>query len=418
MDNHDLLEILRSLVDEKSGLVSKLLFPELHYDDPDVSHAYAKPSDTGPIFGKHALNSGRAVSICRDRAAIKAICECVERYCAAAYDDYLLNFTTQAELEGNAIGPDAFVLYSDAQYDANIVPFARPSATSRIRWSKAVCLSSREPVWIPAQFVYIPYHPVAGEEIFDSSQSTGLACGATLDDAIAKGLLEVIERDAFMTTWRQKRRGRSINLDGLKNPDAATFVQRLTVRGLRIDAAVLHCEANIPVVMVGMSNPGKEFPHFVCGFGTDLDLDKAVLLALEEACLGQILLRQLAYEAGSADRKPVSEKPSTLVDHALLYATDARSFERVKFIFANDPESSPPAGQHNTIEGVVSSLNQAGFYPVYMDVTTADIRERGLKVVRVLVPGMQPLDTNHQFLHLGGNRLKADEVNWEPHPFP
>lgn len=54
---------------------------------------------------------------------------------------------------------------------------------------------------MPAQFVFLsPVHG-AGEPHLCPQVSTGLALGATTAGATLGGLLECIERDAFMLTW-------------------------------------------------------------------------------------------------------------------------------------------------------------------------------------------------------------------------
>ena len=69
---------------------------------------------------------------------------------------------------------------------------------------------------------------------------------------------------------------------------------------------------------------------------------------------------------------------------------------------------------------------------VGVDITTPDIDEAGFKVVRVIVPNLQPMDINHRYPHRGGRRLydvpwklgliasprNESEMNPEPHPFP
>jgi ribosomal protein S12 methylthiotransferase accessory factor len=69
---------------------------------------------------------------------------------------------------------------------------------------------------------------------------------------------------------------------------------------------------------------------------------------------------------------------------------------------------------------------------IVVDVTTADVEELGFKVVKVLIPGMQPVDFGVQWPHVGGRRLyeaprrmgyqqfrtQPQELNRFPHPFP
>ena len=413
MDECDLLAILNDLVDEKSGLVRKLHFPALATDDPELANAYAQPADTMPIFGRRALNEGRAVSVRPERAAIKAICETIERYCATGYDERTLPLLRQADLKGRVAGPEEFALYSDAQYAAGTVSFSPPTVTEPVRWLQATSIPSGEPVWVPAQFVFIPYEPAPMEPVFDNLQSTGLACGSTRADAILGGLLEVVERDAFMVAWRLQRPGRPIDVTHPENREARTLMQRLRSRGLKVRATALDNEAAVPVIMVCISNDGNQYPHLVCGFGTSLDIDHAILLALEEAALGQVVLRR----ASQRPDVPAPQSPASLIEHAMRFALDPTACAEVEFLFDGAPVTAAELGSR-TMEEAVAHLAQTGFEPLYVDITTPDISDCGLSVVKVLIPGMQPLDIDHRHLHLGGHRLDTGVVNWQPHPFP
>ncbi len=82
--------------------------------------------------------------------------------------------------------------------------------------------------------------------------------------------------------------------------------------------------------------------------------------------------------------------------------------------------------------GLLGKLNAKDLNVVVKDLTTVDVDEAGFKVVRVVVPGMQPLDVNHARRYLGGTRLyevpcqmglksqplAEEELNPFPHMFP
>jgi ribosomal protein S12 methylthiotransferase accessory factor len=67
-----------------------------------------------------------------------------------------------------------------------------------------------------------------------------------------------------------------------------------------------------------------------------------------------------------------------------------------------------------------------------VELTSPEMRELGFRVVKVLVPGLQPIDFGTQWPHLGGRRLyeaparagylqsrtQPRDLNVFPHPFP
>ena len=84
------------------------------------------------------------------------------------------------------------------------------------------------------------------------------------------------------------------------------------------------------------------------------------------------------------------------------------------------------------IRHMVTIFGDRGFDVVVFDLTTPDVAQAGFKVMRTVIPGMQPLDIHHNLQHLGGRRLfdvprqlgftaqpsNASDLNPYPHPFP
>lgn len=83
---------------------------------------------------------------------------------------------------------------------------------------------------------------------------------------------------------------------------------------------------------------------------------------------------------------------------------------------------------NSDVHSLVADLTRLGHEVLLADLTTLDVRALGLRVVRVLVPGLQPLHGRHGWPHLGGTRLrKLSEVfgpevrtprRWNPFPHP
>ena len=86
---------------------------------------------------------------------------------------------------------------------------------------------------------------------------------------------------------------------------------------------------------------------------------------------------------------------------------------------------SCPAG--GDLVSLVSAVAATGQEVVAVDLTSADVADLGLSVVRVVVPGFHPLQMGHANRCLGGTRLadaldaagrEPDQDNLYPHPFP
>lgn len=127
-------------------------------------------------------------------------------------------------------------------------------------------------------------------------------------------------------------------------------------------------------------------------------------------------------------------------DHLRFYcAQDARGF--VEPLLASpderpfaEVEGRPEATAGAALAALVQELRRAGLDVIACDLTTPDIAALGLRVVRVVVPGMHPLFMGHRNRALGGRRLRealalagrrsgrrpgpGQPDNPYPHPFP
>src|SRR5581483_8593241 len=149
----------------------------------------------------HALvGGGSGLSLREARAA--AIGEAVERYSASVVDLDACVVATARELGSQAVDPTRFALFSDSQYATPGFPYVRFDRDMRISWVAGVSLPDRAPAWLPAQLVHLAGHE--NEPRICRTTSSGLACHATEEEATLRALLELLERDAFMITWRAR----------------------------------------------------------------------------------------------------------------------------------------------------------------------------------------------------------------------
>jgi len=70
---------VEALVSPRTGIVSRVRHVELAADDPPLHWAMSYDCDTVPLSGLPAHNDGNAAPADRDRAALKAVVQSVER---------------------------------------------------------------------------------------------------------------------------------------------------------------------------------------------------------------------------------------------------------------------------------------------------------------------------------------------------
>ena len=285
-----------------------------------------------------------------------------------------------------------------------------------MRWVRGRSLVHDRPTWVPAQFVYVPYRCHPEEPALHDLISTGLAAGPTFAWAAYRAALEAIERDAFSIVWHNRLARPSIDLSAVDDPVLDAF---RTVP-VRVDAVMLTLDIPVPVVLVVVRTTTDRPPLTAIGLGTDLSPARALSLALEEAGIGFLGMRRLAA-ATEYRPQPRYAHVTDLHTHGLAHAVDPSLRASVEFLTAGDAtariaDRSTESAAEN-LRTVVDDLAHAGFDAVAVDLTTEDVDSVGYKVVRVVVPGLQPLDNDHTCMHLGGARLHG-ELNPDPHPFP
>jgi ribosomal protein S12 methylthiotransferase accessory factor len=365
----------------------------------------------------------------REESRARALGEAVERFCAAVYDERTLVLDRRRNLAPEAIDPSTFALFSAAQYREPGFAFQPFTEDTRVAWTWGYSLLRRAPVLVPAAFVYRPHWPIEDEAAIGDFPTTGLACGDSLADATLRGLYETVERDAVMITWLNRLPARRISLDRLVPAiDADSPWARLGGRGLSVHD--ITTDVAIPTrlaVLIDRSSPGV---FVTVGAAAHDHPDRALEKAVAEA----LFLRPAVEQVVGSPAGPDSVQ--TLEDHLTFFSNAARLHE-LGFLL-NAPAcgngASPPTparGALMQLRTALRALQQRGLDAIVVDVTLPEVLQAGLRVVRVIIPGLIPLTFGHRYAAKGGPRLytvpvtlgyvsrgfaEAD-LNQAPHPF-
>jgi ribosomal protein S12 methylthiotransferase accessory factor len=361
---------------------------------------------------------GSGVTAADARAA--AIGEAIERYSACFVGDTVV--ASAREIGPSAVDPARFALYSERQYATPGFPYERFDRETRVAWVEGMSIPDGEPAWLPSQLVHLA-DADAGPRICRAT-SSGLACHTTKGAATLAALLEVLERDAFMIAW--KARLSLPLLEWPSNENLAIFEHdRLRPTGLRWNAIDLGAFLNVPCVAAVVRSDVPGAAPFGVGAAAALDVEDAVTKALDEATRVRTWAQALRRIGRAA--------PSSIVDfddHIAFYADPANA-ARVDFLDAS-PVRHDAAHVHAVrgIEEICAQLGRRGVTAYAVDVTSPDVRDAELSVVRVIAPELCGLDVEHDAQLLGGHRLydearrfgregfTEDHVNPDPHPFP
>ncbi len=362
----------------------------------------------------------------REESRARALGEAVERFCAAVYDERTLVLDCQRNLAPEAIDPSTVALFSAAQYREPGFAFQPFTEQTRITWTRGYSLLRRAPTLVPAALVYRPYWPVEDEAAIGDFPTTGLACGDSLADAILRGLYETVERDAIMITWLNRLPGRRVSLDRLApSTDEGSPWARLAGRGLHVRD--ITTDVAIPTrlaVLVDRSGPRV---FVTVGAAAHHHADRASEKAVAEA----LALRPAVEHVLGSSACPDTVR--TLEDHLTFFSDTARLHEAR--VSPRRPalreRGRPPTAARDPLmqlRTALRALEERGLDAIVVDVTLPEVLQAGLRVVRVIVPGLIPLTFGHRYVAKGGQRLytvpvslgyaRPAEVDLNPAPHP
>jgi ribosomal protein S12 methylthiotransferase accessory factor len=379
-----------------------------------------------------AFGSGAHPDPARARAA--AIGEAVERYSGVYVPSERIRRATARELGAAAVDPARFALFHPSQFAIPrfpLVPFTADTVTTFV---EGVSLVDGGTAYLPAELVYLR-RPADDLRPIGYATSSGLACGASLPEAILGALLEVVERDAVMIAWKCRLTLPLLDWSG----DA--LLTELDDRYFRPTALRYHVVAanqflDCPIAISVLHGPP--------GAGAALSVGAAAAATIEDAWLKAVaesygVYRWLRQQTVTGTAEAVDPDSIESFDaHMLFYASEDNA---ALAAFLDASEERRPVAEIAPLEGgtpgaqidaVAGRLARHGVSAYAVDVTSPDVAELGLSVARVVAPELCALDVSHRARFLGGDRLttaafeaglvpaplEMTDLNPLPHPFP
>jgi thiazole/oxazole-forming peptide maturase SagD family component len=357
---------------------------------------------------------GRGTAASAQAAEHMARAEAAERFGGLDVNPGRLRRAAAGELD-SAVTPDRLHRLSPRQYEA--LGDVRPwEPELRLLWIEGRD-EADAPCWVPAEAVHLGLVDPEAPRVVPTT-SSGLAAGASRADAENRGLLELIERDAFLWNWVQRVSRERIDPSGLP-ASSAELAAAAARAGFDLDLVNLTLETK-PVVMAVLRREDRIHVAAACRD----DPAQAAGKALDEASLAASL--EAGHEAPDLEPEDVANPE----DHMGLYMRPEWA-ERAAFLTASPDVID--LGEVAADEAPAIEAVRAIGPPVLVDLTTP--RTAPFHVARALVPGIVPLSFGWDREPLGvarlaepkrtldGRSLGADVDLAEgapilPHPFP
>lgn len=350
-------------------------------------------------------DNGSALDNNNSIAEIKSLGECIERTCLATFEknDFIKN--SYSKLKNKSINPVEFINYAKITSKVK-----NNSANAIFNWTYVTNYFTNKKVLVPAQIIYVPYK--AEEFVLRNPISSGAACAFKKEDAIYRGVCELIERDAFMLTYLNKQSAHKIPLDIINNKEIKEIIEKFKRYFIEVNLFLLS-EEFIPSVLCVLVDRSGVGPAVSVGAKTDFDTKKAIRGALLEAQHTRLWIR---YQMMQGKKSP--KKLHTLEDRGLYWAP-IHTIEKISFLLdsKNFIISLPKNIKNNKLEKIMDLLNKKGYEVYIKDITMPVVSKHGLCVWKVVIPKLHPLYLFEDLKYLCGGRIGNEKKNSIPHPF-
>ncbi|WFF02779.1 YcaO-like family protein [Micromonospora sp. WMMD964] len=361
-------------------------------------------------------------------ARFVAIAEGAERYAMAlAPHRREIVRATADELAGECLEPVRYPRCSARELATPGCPVRPFDPAAPIRWVTGLDLYSAAPVRVPAVMACRDLAPIDDAERFVHRLSTGHAVHTDPVEAVVRGALEVIERDAVAILWLQR-----LSLPTVASGELAESTRHLVdcCRRRFVDVRLLDAttDLGVPTVYCLLSAVHDPRLRNWTAASTGRTLSGAAAKALEEA----VALTGLLSEGASPPGGPAG---SVAVHDGARFMGAPERAGAFDFLLA-DAVAPPsprrpelPADPDLALAALVERLAAAGARPVVVDRTTRELADVGLTAVHVVIPDLQPLSlhplaqfTAHPRLseapaRMGYRVLPEEELNPWPQPF-
>ncbi|MDP5210778.1 YcaO-like family protein [Microbulbifer sp. 2205BS26-8] len=405
---------------------------------PDFEIAVSNLDNLTHIFphvslpnGLDAFNEplgGAGADVDPELAWLRAVMEGGERYANMAYREEDFVFASARELGELALDLDTLPRCSEKEYADPKCPYVPADKHAAIRWTRGYSLTGRCERMVPSVMAHLYLKP-APKERFWQEISTGCAAHVRLEAALVSAICEVIERDAIAMTWLAKLPLPRIEMSEplpVELVDNHRVLRNGLVQQHFFDATT---DVGIPTIYaVQLLDGHPQVAQYVnCAVG--FNAAEACAKIIREAAPARAVLSN------------VKDVPDNVEDFRSLY-DGAHHLGKPEWRHAfnflletpnrkslSDIQVDAPADEQGQLRFLLDRLKAMGMEVVAVDLTTDELRELGIWVVRVVIPGLMPMSSvqRGRFLghprlyeyprHAGYGALTEETINPIPQPF-
>jgi ribosomal protein S12 methylthiotransferase accessory factor len=349
------------------------------------------------------------------KAFKRSIAEFVERYSLRIFNHFKLKKFKYKDAI-NAIKLEDVLIFSDKQTKTGKLKGKIATESDSFYFVEGYNLTKNKKVLIPAQLVFVPFKRF-NEKIIRESISTGGAAGFTLSECLIKGMLEIIERDAFMVYYLNNTLGYLIDLDD--NAKLKDIYKNLNKYKLKAFTFFLQTDIriyNIVTIIIDKTGIG---PSISCGASSDFILENAIIKSIEEALQVLSWIRNyIVFERPKIFQKNLDIEDFDIKERGYFWSRLEKlgiteklinNSKKIKYsTLKKYLNSNKLKTNKHKIEYLVNQIQRA--FPnkhdiYYCKITHPKFIKYGFKVVKVIIPQFYPLYLDEDCKYLGSDRI-------------
>jgi bacteriocin biosynthesis cyclodehydratase domain-containing protein len=356
------------------------------------SYNHAFTHDDLHFFRMHVRSNAGGKGSTDLQARASALGESLERY-SGLYQGYEpTRVASYRELGASAVHPRILAGFSDRQFaeraranagstGTNLVP-APVDEDRPMHWTPVWSLTRGERRYLPTCFCYYGFTLEPREHVVCFSDSNGCAGGATREDALLQGLMELVERDAVALWWYNRVSRPGLDLTTVDHPHVRRLEAYHRSIGRRLWALDLTADTGIPVFGAVSAAADGRVGDVAVGFAAHLDPLIALRRALNECGQTTAALAFLRRMSGGLTDEPTVAWLSEVdpVRHTYLQpdpAVPPASLARHPRLSTGDVAED--------VRLAMGRLEALGLEVLALDQTRPDC---GFAVVKAVVPGL------------------------------
>jgi len=404
-----LLDLLQPL----GGLCSVAPVYAPYADEPAVVTRTVRLGDVGSLWPEIAKRGdaasvihGAGAGLDADEALVPAVAEALERYSMSVFRKEQFLRASAAELGAAALDLDCIPRCSAAELAHPKCPLTLPDKAQPIRWVRGVSALSGRLAYLPVVMVYAYAGFAAPAEKFWLVTSSGCAAHTSYERALLAAIYENIERDAISVVWLQKLPLPRIEVDCFPAP-LADYWQRHLEASSGFDYLFFDATTDLAVPTVyalQISRHNRRAATLVsCATGNSAAGALAKAMRDMAAC-------RIAFRAPREVPKDYDE--FTDVFHGAAFMARAENAGAFDFLTRGPravrltamPDALP---ESDALPAVLRNLRRKNMDVWIADLSTDEAIRAGMRVVRAIIPGLQPLSFRYRARFLGHSRLYA-----------